>query len=56
MTALLALYLYASHTQGPVVKILGRLLSKLRATFKIFRLLFRTWIAARMIPELVIIS
>jgi exopolysaccharide biosynthesis polyprenyl glycosylphosphotransferase len=53
MTALLALYLCASHTQGPVVKI-SVVFFLSCATFKIFRLLFRTWIAARD-PELVII-
>jgi exopolysaccharide biosynthesis polyprenyl glycosylphosphotransferase len=53
MTALLALYLYAAHTEGPVVKI-SVVFFLSCASFKIFRWLFRTWIAARD-PELVII-
>jgi exopolysaccharide biosynthesis polyprenyl glycosylphosphotransferase len=53
MTTLLALYLYAAHTQGPTLRIaLVFFISCF--TFKTCRLVFRSWIAARD-PELVII-
>ncbi len=53
MTALLALYLYGAHTQGPVLQISAVFFFSC-AAFQTCRLLFRTWIVSRD-PQLVII-
>ena len=53
MTALLALYLYGAHTQGPVLEISSVFFFSC-AVFQTCRLLFRTWIVSRD-PQLVII-
>ena len=53
MTALLAFYLYATHTQGPVLRVAAFFFFGSTA-YKVSRLVLRTWISARD-PQLVII-
>jgi exopolysaccharide biosynthesis polyprenyl glycosylphosphotransferase len=53
MTGVLASYLYATHTKGPALRI-AAIFFVTSFTYKVCRLVFRTWISARD-PQLVII-